>query len=163
MWWYETTEAPVQCSGLSCGVSAGEYLGGSGEVAVVMAVRQWAVLSAPAHCAAACKNLTSTNNGILGLTNTNTANYPSDRILDHTAAPFVFPARCLAPDTKTEAGTTGSYARLQSRVPQFLRQHLFRNRIYFLRIFTSCLHIKFIQPKVVLAAITNLQKNTGWR
>ena len=153
----------MQCSGLSCGVSAGEYLGGSGEVAVVMAVRQWAVLSAPAHCAAACKNLTSTNNGILGLTNTNTANYPSDRILDHTAPPFVFPARCLAPDTKTEAGTTGSYARLQSRVPQFLRQHLFRNRIYFLRIFTSCLHIKFIQPKVVLAAITNLQKNTGWR
>ena len=49
-----------------CGVSAGEYLGGSGEVAVVMAARQWAVLSAPAHCAAAYKNLTSTNNGILG-------------------------------------------------------------------------------------------------
>ena len=91
----------------------------AGEVAVVMAARQWAVLSAPAHCAAAYKNLTSTNNGILGLTNTNTANYPSDRILDHTAPPFVFPARCLAPDTKTEAGTTGSYARLQSWVPQF--------------------------------------------
>ena len=121
----------MQCSGLSCGVSAGEYLGGSGEVAVVMAVRQWAVLSAPAHCAAACKNLTSTNNGILGLTNTNTANYPSDRILDHTAPPFVFPARCLAPDTKTEAGTTGSYARLQSGVPQFLRQHILETTFTF--------------------------------